>query len=273
MSKKSVSPFLYQTDPNRFQQIRERSIQFSSLYIGNTYIQDDIFSVLHTYARKKGVVLELLRYPFRDNELWAFTFLRDQILFIADNTELPLFKQIFAAAHELYHIYCYIEHLDPSPILKGSLLNAHLDHEERSSAEDQEANAFAGLLLMPRRTLLAQLDLLDIYGETIKLDDILKLMNCFAIPYKAVVLRLLEERMMNESDAQRLLSIPAQTITDRIKLTGSAKRWLRSGKGVECFGSLEADLEFNRSHDFISTERWEKDFSHISKLKIFYEIE
>ena len=58
----------------------------------------------------------MLRYPIHDDELWALTFLKQDTIFVCVNTALPLCKQFFAAAHELYHIYCYVENADQSYI-------------------------------------------------------------------------------------------------------------------------------------------------------------
>ena len=57
-------------------------------------------------------------------------------------------KQIFATAHELYH-HCYAEDINTSTITSGSLLDSKTVDEVAATQEDVEANAFAGLLLMP----------------------------------------------------------------------------------------------------------------------------
>ena len=55
--------------------------------------------------------------------------------------------------------------------------------------EDVEANAFAGLLLMPDQLLSNQIDLFGIDKDDMDTDSVLSLMDMFAIPYKATVLR------------------------------------------------------------------------------------
>ena len=47
---------------------------------------------------------DMLRYPIEDTDLCACTFIRKGRMFVMINSALPLSKQIFAAAHELYHI-------------------------------------------------------------------------------------------------------------------------------------------------------------------------
>ena len=57
---------LYKADAKRFEQIREISAGFSSYYIGQNIIQDDIFAVIENYARTKEMPLEWLRFPIRN---------------------------------------------------------------------------------------------------------------------------------------------------------------------------------------------------------------
>ena len=127
--------------------------------------------------------LEILRYPFKDDELWAFIFVKKDTLFLCVNSDLAICKQIFAVAHELYHIHCYAEDIDPDTITCGSLLDSKTVDDLAVSKEDLEANAFAGLILMPDRMLDEQLKLYGIAGEKISLDDVLILMDLFALPY------------------------------------------------------------------------------------------
>ena len=68
---------------------------FAVNYCGNTIIRESIFGIVSNYARKRELALEVLRYPFRDDELWAFTFVKKGTIFLCVNTELPMCKQIF----------------------------------------------------------------------------------------------------------------------------------------------------------------------------------
>ena len=101
---------LYKRNPKRFGQIRELATGFSSFYIGQNIIQDDIFAVIENYARTKGMPLEWLRFPIQDPELYACTFVRGGRIFVMLNAGIPISKQIFAAAHELYHIRSFFEY-------------------------------------------------------------------------------------------------------------------------------------------------------------------
>ena len=85
-----------------------------------------------------------------------FTFVKKGTIFLCVNTELPMCKQIFATAHELYHIHCYAEDINTSTITSGSLLDSKTVDEVAATQEDLEANAFAGLLLMPDASVIEQ---------------------------------------------------------------------------------------------------------------------
>ena len=100
---------LYMNDQKKFQELFQAVIQFNSLYNGNNIIQDDIFSVLTNYARKKQEDLDLFRFPTKDDDFCALTCVQKGRVFTYVNSWLPVSNQIFAAAHELYHIWCFLE--------------------------------------------------------------------------------------------------------------------------------------------------------------------
>lgn len=92
---------LFYKQEKQFEKINDLSKAFAVNYCGNTIIRESIFGIVSNYARKRELALEVLRYPFRDDELWAFTFVKKGTIFLCVNTELPMCKQIFATAHEL----------------------------------------------------------------------------------------------------------------------------------------------------------------------------
>ena len=71
-------------------------------------------------------------------------------------------KQIFAAAHELYHIRCFLEEDIPELIKRGSILNSATIEAGTTEAEEMEANAFAGILLVPVDALEQQIRIYQI---------------------------------------------------------------------------------------------------------------
>ena len=261
---------LYKKDSKRFEQIREIAAGFSSYYIGQNIIQDDVFTVIENYARTKEMPLEWLRFPIRDPELCACTFIRSGRIFVMLNSGIPISKQIFAAAHELYHIRCFLEEENPELVKRGSILNAATIETGTTEEEEMEANAFAGILLVPVDALEQQIRIYRIDKKSLEIDDILTLMDIFAVPYKAMVLRLLEEKIISDERAKEMINISFPEIKKIIKMTGKAKRWEMIPSGYEKFGSLEENLTINTEQEALPKSRLESDWKELDRIKVLY---
>lgn len=229
---------LFVRDRKKYTKISECAIRFNSLYNKNNIIQDDIFNVLENYVVRHDMSFDMLRYPIRDADLCACTFIRQGRMFVMINSSLPLSKQIFAAAHELYHIYCYFEENDSILLQTGSILKSNTIDEEVKEIEDIEANAFAAILLAPKDRLDEQTDVYNLSYKDMSVQTILKVMDIFAIPYKAAVLRLLEENKIDIRVARTLLKIDVTEIEKQMELTGKAARWQEIPNNFIRFGNL-----------------------------------
>lgn len=258
---------LFSKQPKQFDNINALAKSFAANYCGSTIIRDSIFGILANYSRKRELSVEVLRYPFSDEELWAFTFVKKGTLFLSVNSELALCKQIFAVAHEMYHINCYAEDIDPGTIARGSLLDSKTADDMAGTQEDLEANAFAGLLLMPDHILDEQLKLYGISGEMITVEDILTLMELFALPYKAVVLRLTENHNITVDKARELIGIDSSFVLERMKLTGKALGWQQDSKDIVYFGSLLDDMEYNKENELLTDRREETDREYLEEIR------
>jgi len=258
---------LFSKQPKQFEKIDSQAKAFAANYCGGSIIRDSIFGIVSNYARKRELSLEILRYPFKDDELWAFTFVKKDTLFLCVNSELAICKQIFAVAHELYHIHCYAEDIDPDTITYGSLLDSKTVDDLAVSKEDLEANAFAGLLLMPDNMLDEQLKLYGIVGEKISVDDVLTLMDLFALPYKAVVLRLAENHNITPAKTKELLMVDAAFVSERIMLTGKALGWQQDSRELSYFGSLLDNMEHNSENDLLTDSREESDKQYLERIR------
>lgn len=262
-----IDQILFSKQNKRFREIEDITQTVSLLYSGNPMVRDGIFTIVKNYARKNDISIEILRYPYHDAELWAFTFLKKGTIFICINSELSLCKQIFATAHELYHIYCFGEGSDQNTIRNGSLLKGETVDAVTGGQEELEANAFAGLVLMPSKAVRDQIEMLGIDEKHIALDDVLALMDVFATPYKACVLRLFECGAISAAKAKEFIAVDWKDVRARIALTGQAKRWQLDGAGTELFGSLLAGFAFNSEHDFLTEPREASDRDYIFSLK------
>ena len=264
---------LFKKDKKRFDHIEMLGSGFARQYIGNNIIRDGIFMVIENYARTKEVPLEWIRLPVDDPELCACTFVRSGRIFVMVNTTIPYSKQIFAAAHELYHIKCYLEDEYGDLESVGSILKLNTIDEGTTEIEEMEANAFAGVLLAPSDYLNQQIDIFGIDMKSIKMDDVLALVDIFAIPYKAMVLRLVEEVIIDRDTARELLKIPVDKIRKRMDISGKGKRWDIVPEGNEMLGSLEENLIINAENEALPISRIENDKSWLEKIKHKYRIQ
>lgn len=257
---------LYMKDSMRYKKISERVTTFNSIYNKNNIIQDDIFNVLENYVIHHDMPFELLRYPIADVELCACTFIRQGRMFVMINSAIPLSKQIFAAAHELYHIYCYFEDMDSELMQSGSILESEVIDDVAKELEDMEANAFAALLLAPRDRLEEQSSVYNLSYKNASVQTVLKIMDIFAIPYKAAVLRLYEEEKIDIKTARGLLQIENDEICKQIELTGKGVRWQEIPSSLIRFGSLSEKMYELEQNENVRSERLESDKARLNNL-------
>lgn len=257
---------LFVRNRKKYTKINECATSFNSLYNKNNIIQDDIFNVLENYVTHHDMPFDMLRYPIGDVELCACTFIRQGRMFVMINSSLPLSKQIFAAAHELYHIYCYFEENDPILLQSGSILESDTIDEEAKEIEDMAANAFAAILLAPKDRLNEQTDVYNLSYKNISVQTVLKIMDIFAIPYKAAVLRLLEEDKIDIKVARALLQIDVTEIAKQIELTGKAARWQEIPNNFIRFGSLSELMYEVEQFEAARDERLESDKIRLAEI-------
>ncbi len=257
---------LYIKDRKRYTRISECVTIFNSLYNKNNIIQDDIFNVVENYVINHDMPFELLRFPVGDAELCACTFIREGRMFVMINSAIPLSKQIFAAAHELYHIYCYFEEKDIELLQSGSILESDVMDDEAKEIEDMEANAFAALLLAPKDRLEEQSDVYHVSYKDITIPVVLKIMDIFAVHYKAAVLRLFEEDKIDMKIARKFLQIDNDEINRQIELTGRAARWQEIPKDLIRFGSLSEKMYDLEQWESVRDERLESDKARLKDI-------
>lgn len=161
----------------------------------NDIIGSQIFSILGLYAR-------VIYYPLGQNAPWGFTRISgsqdDASLekpFVAINTSIPVDCQVFAAAHELYHIW-YEKNPD---ILPSDLLD-----EEEKELSEKKANRFAAEFLIDEIMLRQEMDIYKIKKISIK--SILQLANLFVVPYRAMAKRLKEINVISKDELEQFLS-------------------------------------------------------------------
>lgn len=180
-------------DVNEIQQFAREKLGYCRK--GNDIIGTQVFSLLSLHAR-------VIYYPLGKDAPWGFTRIsgsRNDALtekpFVAINSSIPIDCQVFAAAHELYHIW--YEH-NPD-ILPANLLDGH-----NQEINEKRANRFAAEFLVDEQLLRQEINTYKIKQFSIK--NILQLASLFTIPYRAMVKRLLEISIISNSEADYFLS-------------------------------------------------------------------
>lgn len=167
----------------------------------NDIIGSQIFSILGLYAR-------VIYYPLGESAPWGFTRIsgskNDSGLkkpFVTINTSIPDDCQVFAAAHELYHIW-YERKPDvlPPDLLDGAA----------KEINERKANRFAAEFLMDEPVLRQEMDLYKIKKITVK--SAIYLSALFTVPYRAMVKRLYEIGQINEAEMKDLLAETEESI-------------------------------------------------------------
>ena len=167
----------------------------------NDIIGTQIFSILGLYAR-------VIYYPLGKDAPWGFTRIsgsRNDVglekPFVAINTSIPVPCQVFAAAHELYHIW-YEQNPD---ILPTNLLD-----EEGEEKNEKKANRFAAEFLVDEILLRQEVENYRIKKITLK--DVLQMSDLFTVPYQAMVKRLHETGFIGDDEKTKLLSETDESI-------------------------------------------------------------
>ncbi|MDA8234465.1 MAG: ImmA/IrrE family metallo-endopeptidase [Clostridia bacterium] len=162
-------------------------------------IKEEVFSVIAEHSI-------FLQYPIEDEELCGFVCPKKGKLFSFVNSFIPFDKQIFAAAHELYHIWFDKDILDQGELIKNDALD--LNGTINLNQKKVTANRFAAMFLVPKNVLRDEINKLGLMHDDADLSQIVKLMDIFGVPYKTIVRRLFEIEVIPHDKCLELLSIP-----------------------------------------------------------------
>ena len=162
-------------------------------------------------------------YPISDLRLWAF-YQKDKQedgslrKFVFINTSLPYEKQIFAAVHELAHIWGVSADLPEMLVTSADEASPIRIEEAGSSSPSKDeliANRFAAEFLMDEQTVRV-LYKKCVEGKTKypkeveQITFVLWLMNYYLAPYKMTVLRLEELGLISSHEEEVLLAVPRE---------------------------------------------------------------
>ena len=175
----------------------------------NQILREDIFNILEKNSK-------VLYYPYNDDEVCAFIVRRKGKFFTVINTQIPLEKQIFAAAHELYHLW--YSKVDKWDLLHNMIVENQIESNESISKEEAKANRFAAEFLVPKTLLINEIDARRLKKDKLEVKDIIGLMDVFLMPYKTIVRRLFEIDLISEEQCNQFLTIPDRKENEGIML-------------------------------------------------------
>lgn len=193
------------------QEIEQRVVEkLASLRKSAGFLKDEVFNILADNSI-------FMQYPIEDNEICAFVCCKEGKIFSFINSYIPYEKQLFAAAHELYHIW-----YDKEVLKHGELLESNtLDPTSGAEIDEREikASRFAALLMVPKEVLIAELDYKNVKpGELVSPELVVKLMGKFGMPYKTIVRRLYEIHYIDRKQCLKLLQIPDRGESSPIRI-------------------------------------------------------
>lgn len=166
--------------------------------IVNVLIRDDVFEILESHCK-------VVYYPLEGEDINGFhvtrTLCGQSCHFVYINTWNTRERQVFAAAHELGHIWdAYSKVKTRFPEIDEYAKKASKEDGEEEASEEFVSNKFAAQLLMPfdqfTDAVNDALQELDYNGRSISKVNLLRLiaslMDTFLVDYKAVTKRLKE---------------------------------------------------------------------------------
>jgi Zn-dependent peptidase ImmA (M78 family) len=224
----------------------------------NDAIKDGIFNILEKHC-------VVVYYPLGDEATRGFhvkRFVKDKREdFVYINTAKPVSEQIFAAAHELGHVWD----------VAGKIAKELSDESFSTEEEEFVINRFAAELLMPsdmfKRTFYIHALDLNVNQKAIKLEDLVRIavmqMNDYMVPYEAVRRRLVETKILSAKDG-KILDDNRATIEEVVKLFAKDQNTMldrvTEKKTIPGLRSMLERIEKNHLLDDYSICKIKKDF-------------
>ncbi len=165
-------------------------------------IGTQVFSILSLYAR-------VIYYPLGREGPWGITYMLGTDSsghtgkpFVAINTSIPVDAQVFAAAHELYHIWYDVK----AEAIPASILGETDEHGVQLDISELMANRFAAEFLVDEEMLRQEMRSYSIRPHKVGVKDILQLTALFTVPYKTMVKRLCEIEAIKQDECEKYLA-------------------------------------------------------------------
>jgi len=160
---------------------------------------EQVFEILSQTCR-------VLFYPLEDEDVWGFFEKIHGKSFVCINTSIDFDKQVFTAAHELYHLW--FNH--------GQELILASELEERTTnipKHELKANRFAAEFLVPELLLRQEIRQRKIDDVKIDVNVVVRLARIFLVPYRTMAKRLAEINMISAAQCRDFLAVPEDEVS------------------------------------------------------------
>lgn len=147
----------------------------------------------------------ILLYPLKTKKIAGFTRKQGDIIQIYVNTSFNLSYQAFAAAHELYHLIGLKEiSKDNFIVCNEHDISEGID-DRSTNIEEVKANYFAAAFLMPKSVIEDRFSCIKgkKYNEEDLIIKIIELQYEYEIPFKTILKRLKELRIICNDDYEK----------------------------------------------------------------------
>ena len=162
----------------------------------NDVIGAQIFNILENESR-------VLYYPLEDQEVWGFSETIREEVFVCIDTSIPYDKQVFAAAHELYHVW--------SDQI-GEVILSHNLEDIADNKEEMKASRFAAEFLVREELLRQEMTTYAISIEAITEKEAVQLAGLFLVPYKTMVRRFFELGFISNEKYQKFMALTGDEV-------------------------------------------------------------
>lgn len=190
----------------------------------------DVFTIIHNIAD-----MTLVFYPMSERISGMCVRINDKDSLIAINSAQSFGRQRFTAAHELYHLN-----------FQDNFKNIICTKDLTADKDDEEKNAdtFASFFLAPMSAFKEFTSKLKQTKVNLELEDIVKIEQYFQMSRQATLLRLLQERLIDQQGYDNLKSSVARIATrlgydDRLyKPTPEDRQYYTSGSYIKMVEDL-----------------------------------
>jgi Zn-dependent peptidase ImmA (M78 family) len=164
----------------------------------------------------------ILLYPLATKKVAGFTRKQGELIQVFINTSFNLSFQTFAAAHELFHLISLREKPEDELIICNDQDVSEEMDNSGSNIDEIQANYFAAAFLLPQNVVRKRFE--SIKGKSLQKEDlvlqIIGLENEYDVPYKTVLKRLKELRLIDSGEFDQLTHYEEQ-IFDYCKMLDS----------------------------------------------------